>query len=340
MLDLFESISERCAAGERVALCTVIDARGSTPQQRGARMLVTAAGQLMGTLGGGCVEAEVRSRAIRMMSEVSQMQHGASDATAQAVDSPDTAQTLTTTQPLSFRLDHDHGWDDGMWCGGILDVHIELLHGHADAARFANIATALKNQQPATITIPAVNFSETIDPAPPLIIAGAGHVAGALAPLAATLGFAVTVIDDRPDVLLPKRFPSATLIADTVDIALSKLPIDRHTFIVIVTRGHHRDAAALKAVINSEAKYIGMIGSKRKTRTILGQLAEEGVPRETLARVRSPIGLEIGAISVEEIAVSIAAELIAVRRNETRAGEAMKISETELNTWIDRDKLG
>jgi xanthine/CO dehydrogenase XdhC/CoxF family maturation factor len=240
--------------------------------------------------------------------------------------------------PMSFRLDHDHGWDDGMWCGGILDVHVELLAGQADAARFAGLADDLRANRPATVMIPGIGFRETIEPAPPLVIAGAGHVAGALAPLAATLGFAVTVVDDRPDVLLPRRFPGATLVCGTIDLELNRLPIDENTFVVIITRGHHRDAAALSAVINRGAKYVGMIGSKRKVRTILGALAAEGIDRDRLANVRAPIGLEIGAVTVEEIAVSIAAELTAVRRGEAkRAGEAMQLSRMELDTWIDRD---
>ncbi|MGN6625981.1 MAG: XdhC family protein, partial [Tepidisphaeraceae bacterium] len=183
-----------------------------------------------------------------------------------------------------------------------------------------------------------IGFEETLMPAPPLLIAGAGHVAEALASLASTLGFAVTVFDDRADALTERRFPRAKRVVGTIDLELARHAIGGHTFIVVVTRGHHRDAAALASVIQSPARYIGMIGSKRKVRTILGSLAEQGVDRETLARVHAPIGLEIGAVSVEEIAVSIAAELIAVRREVTRrVGEPMQLSRQELDRWIDRD---
>ncbi|MGN6507521.1 MAG: XdhC family protein [Tepidisphaeraceae bacterium] len=316
MVELFDEIHKRCARGERVALCTVIAARGSTPQQRGARMLVTSAGQILGTLGGGCVEAEVRQRALK------QLHAGGSE-----------------SEPvMSFRLDHDHGWDDGMWCGGILDVHVQLLGGSAAAETFGAIARSLRSGESARVAIPEIGFEETLMPAPPLLIAGAGHVAEALATLASTLGFAVTVFDDRADALTERRFPRAKRVVGTIDLELARHAIDRHTFIVVVTRGHHRDAAALAGVIQSPARYIGMIGSKRKVRTILGSLAEQGVDRETLARVHAPIGLEIGAVSVEEIAVSIAAELIAVRREETRRlGEPMQLSRQELDRWIDRD---
>ena len=334
MLELFDEISRRCAAGERVALCTVVDARGSTPQQRGARMLVTAAGGLLGTLGGGCVEAEVRQRAMRMLLT------GDTAADVTAAAGPAIAADQESAKPMSFRLDHDHGWDDGMWCGGILDVHVQLLSGEADARQFTDVAADLRAGKSSTLTVPEIGFTETLEPSPPLVVAGAGHVAGALVPLAVSLGFAVTVVDDRPDVLLPKRFGPAKLVAGTIDLELAKLPIDARTFVIIITRGHHRDAAALAAVVGTPAKYVGMIGSKRKVRTILGQLAAEGVSRDRLARVHAPIGLEIGAVTVEEIAVSIAAELVAVRRAEKHAGDPMKITRGELDAWIDRDRLG
>jgi len=326
MIEIFDEISRRCRAGERVALCTVVDARGSTPQSRGARMLVTAAGELMGTLGGGCVEAEVKQRALgRLLASEPSDDHFSGPA----------------GDAMSFRLDHDHGWDDGMWCGGILDVHVQILVGETMAQQFARVAASLRAGEPTRVEIPAANFSEMLEPAPPLYIAGGGHVAQALAKLATELGFEVTVIDDRPDVVTPARFPNAARIAGDVDIGLSNLPITPHTYVVIVTRGHHRDAAALAAVIDKPAKYIGMIGSKRKVRTILGHLAEQGISRDKLAAVRAPIGLEIGAISVPEIAVSIAAELIAVRRGQANAtGQPMKLSHQELDNWLDRDRLG
>ncbi|HEY0009266.1 MAG TPA: XdhC family protein, partial [Tepidisphaeraceae bacterium] len=147
--------------------------------------------------------------------------------------------------------------------------------------------------------------------------------------------------DDRADFLTPQRFPAAeALITGAVDVELRRLLVDAQTYIVLVTRGHHRDSAALEAIIDRPAKYIGMIGSKRKVRTILGQLAEQGVPLESLAKVHAPIGLEINAVTVDEIALSIAAELVAVRRAAGAAsGQPMKLSTTELNTWLDRNHL-
>lgn len=314
MFELFDEAARRCAAGERVALCTVIAARGSTPQQRGARMLVLGNGRTLGTLGGGCVEAEVRKRAMEMLLG------------GQAAG-----------PAMTFKLDHDLGWDDGMWCGGMLDVHVQLLDAK-DAAAMRENADALREGRRARVTIADVDFAEDIEPAPRLLLAGAGHVAQALASLAAQVGFVVTVVDDRGDFASKARFPEARdILVGDVDLELPKLGIDDNTYIVIVTRGHHRDAAALRAVIASSAKYIGMIGSKRKVRTVLGQLFDEGVSRDLLYNVHAPIGLEIGAISTAEIGVSILAELIAVRRGE-ESDSAMKIRREDLDAWLDRKR--
>lgn len=314
MFEIFDEAARRCAAGERVALCTVVDARGSTPQRRGARMLVLGNGRTLGTLGGGCVEAEVRKRALELL-----------------VGGQAAAPSMT------FKLDHDLGWDDGMWCGGMLDVHVQLLDA-PDAVAMREHADVLRAGRPVRVTIAGINFVEEIEPAPRLLIAGAGHVAQALASLAGQVGFVISVIDDRADFASKERFPDAQAICvGDVDIELPKLGIDANTYIVIVTRGHHRDAAALRAVIASDARYIGMIGSRRKVRTVLGQLFDDGVPRERLYCVHAPIGLEIGAVSTAEIAVSILAELIAVRRG-VESPAAMRIRREDLDVWLDRPR--
>jgi xanthine dehydrogenase accessory factor len=128
------------------------------------------------------------------------------------------------------------------------------------------------------------------------------------------MDFHVIVIDDRPDMASVNRFPSATIRVGTVEAELEKVRINQQTYVVIVTRGHRRDAAALAAVVRSPAKYIGLIGSKRKIIKIFSDLLEQGVSNEQLSKVHAPIGLNIGAVTPAEIAVSIAAELVAVRR--------------------------
>jgi xanthine dehydrogenase accessory factor len=325
MLDLLSTLLSRLAAGEPVALCVLVRARGSTPQATGAMMLVLANGESLGTLGGGCVEAEMKTRALRVI-----------------VDGQ------TSTHLHTFKLDHDFGWDDGLMCGGSMEVVVWSLRSVHEATRLVAIRDALATHQSTTLTIDVENdshqqltFELPFTPRPNLIIAGAGHVGQAIATMAISCEFDVTVIDDREDIMTATRFPTAKRLIGPIERELVQCPIDAHTFVVIVTRGHKNDAAALGAVVNSSAAYVGMIGSKRKVRTILEGLEQAGVPRERLLKVHAPIGFEIGAITPGEIAVSVCAELVAVRRGlGGRAAESLKIREDELVQWLDRDSLG
>jgi xanthine dehydrogenase accessory factor len=317
--ELFPAIFERVARGERVALCTVVRTRGSAPQSAGAAMIVTAAGGTQGTLGGGCVEAEVRVRAIALL-------HAGHD------------------RLLTFRLDHDYGWDDGLVCGGIMDVAVQMIDAsapHTTALRQA--AERLGLRQPAVIGIAVADeagryhaFELPLAPPPVLVIAGAGHVGQALARIAAPAGFEVVVIDDRPDLATPERFADARCVIGDVDRALAKFVIDAATYVVIVTRGHRHDAQALAAVIDKPTAYVGLIGSRRKIRRILEDLHAGGMPLTALARVRAPIGLAINAVTPGEIAVSIAAELIATRRAAPLPAGPMRLPDAHLHTWIAR----
>jgi xanthine dehydrogenase accessory factor len=318
MQPLVNEICKRCDAGERVALCTVVGSRGSTPQEKGAKMLVLADGTTLGTLGGGCVEAEVRKQAIQLLLN-------------------------NESKHLEFRLDHDYGWDDGLICGGIMDIFVQII----DAARlqpFKAIRDALNASRGAEFRIAyelngaKKEYVEDLGPSPMLVIAGAGHVGQALATLVSNLDFRVTVIDDREDFASAERFPRATRITGDIESELRKLNIDPNTYLVIVTRGHRHDGHALAAIIDSPAKYIGLIGSKGKIKTIFADLAQNGIAPEQLMRVHAPIGYEIGAVTVSEIAVSVAAELIAVRRGrDNRPANPMKIDPTQLSAWLARE---
>jgi xanthine dehydrogenase accessory factor len=296
---LFRSLIARLEAGARCALCTVVNTRGSTPQTAGAMLLVHPTGETEGTIGGGCVEAEARRRALAML------QSGES-----AV--------------ASFVLDHDFGWDDGLVCGGRLDVAILVLTDAAAAAPFRRAVEEIQRQRVASIPLRLrhegrlVEYRLNIEPTPTLLVAGAGHVGAALARLAAGLDFRVVVIDDRGDLLSPARLPAPIETATgEIQNVLARWPVDANTYVVVVTRGHRHDAHALRAVIDTPAKYLGMIGSRRKIRVVFDDLEERGVARQRLQRVHTPIGLKIGAVTVAEIAVSIAAELIQVQRAES-----------------------
>ena len=314
---VLEELVRRTEAGEVVALCTVVSARGSTPQAAGARMLLLADGKTVGTLGGGCVEAEVRQQAIQLLLQ-------------------------QQSKLLTFKLDHDYGWDDGLICGGAMDIFVQTLASKADAEAYRQGTAALRSGQPATVTIeyevdgrPKL-YRETIDPPPKLLIVGAGHVGQALASLAHSLGFHVSVLDDRSDCASAERFPSASRHVAEIESALRDWPIDAHTYVVIVTRGHRHDGKALAAVIDSPAKYLGLIGSKRKVKTIFEDLLAQGAPVDKLLRVHAPIGFEIGAVTVPEIAISIAAELVAVRRGRgDQAAMPLKFDAAKLRELLD-----
>jgi len=293
---LLESLIKSVDAGRWCALCTIVSTRGSTPQTAGASLLLHADGTFEGTIGGGCIEAQTRQRAFGMAAS------GESGL-------------------LSFRLDRDRSGDDGLICGGEMDIAVVPIAEPASAAPFREAIPRLREQRATMIPLRLqhegrhIEYRMYIEPTPTLLIAGAGHVGAALAKLAVTLDYRVVVVDDRSDLLRPGRFesPIECVAGDVTDI-LRGWPIDANTYVVVATRDHRNDEQALHAVIDSPARYIGMIGSRRKINTIFDDLTQLGVDRAGLERVHSPIGLKIGAVTVPEIAVSIAAELIQVRR--------------------------
>jgi len=205
--------------------------------------------------------------------------------------------------------------------GGPLDeaaTALALAHFRHHDTRLARLdatfAEVSGRHQPSTIDL----LLEVVEPPPSVLIVGAGHIGRALCRLAADAGFAVTVIDDRPDYADPEKLPGASsVICDEIGAAIDRAPIGSQTSVVLVSRGHKQDELALRRAVLRPAGYVGMIGSKRRTSTVLRHLAEEGYPREALDRVRTPIGLDIGAETPEEIAVSILAEIILVRRGGT-----------------------
>ncbi len=254
-MDLFEEIVRLRRAGQRAALATIVHTNGSIPSYESSRMLVREDGSIAGTIGGGCVEAEVWAAAKEVM----------------RAEAP---------RKMVFNLNNEASYDNGLICGGTLEV-----------------------------------FVEPILPQPALCIFGGGHVSMALAQAAHGAGFAIGVIDDRETFANTERFPMAREIHTSYEEAFERLKPNAASYLVIVTRGHRDDMRVLAWAVRTEARYIGMIGSKRKVLSVYKALEKEGVPVEKLERVHAPIGLEIGALTPEEIAISITAELIAVRRN-------------------------
>lgn len=254
-MDLFEEIVRLRKAGRRAALATIVHTNGSIPSYESSRMLVREDGSIAGTIGGGCVEADVWAAAKEVI-------------------------RAETPRKMTFNLNNEATYDNGLICGGTLEV-----------------------------------FVEPILPQPTLYIFGGGHVSIALANAAHTAGFAIGIIDDREAFANAQRFPMASEIHTSFENAFAKLQPNASTYIVIVTRGHKDDMHVLRWAVEQPARYIGMIGSKRKVLSVYKALVLEGVSAEKFTRVHAPVGLEIGALTPEEIAISITAELIANRRN-------------------------
>jgi xanthine dehydrogenase accessory factor len=275
-----------------------VETKGSTPQSPGAAMLLHESMGTEGTLGGGCVEAEVRRRAFELL-------------------------RAEENRLLDFVLDHDFGWNDGLVCGGRMKIAVKSVVGAEDLAAFREVAASIRAHRSAVLPLRVLHDGQPVEyrlhahVPPTLVIAGGGHVGLALARLAVDLDFRVTVIDDRPEYSSAERFPPPIeTVTDDIESALRRHPFDPQSYIVIVTRGHKHDKSALAAVIDSPARYIGLIGSKRKIRLIFDDLEAMGVSRDRIDRVHAPIGLPIGSVTVTEIAVSIAAQLIQERRRE------------------------
>jgi xanthine dehydrogenase accessory factor len=301
------------AANQPFALALIAGTKGSSPQRAGAKAIFFADGKIIGTLGGGCLEAEVQSRAL---------------------------QALKTGQPGEFEmlLDHDFGWDDGLICGG--SVNGVILPRAAEAAELwhklasptETIRWGVKKDFSialADATMPRCHdataadwlYAETVSPPVALWIAGSGHVAQAVAPLAQQLDFAVTVFDDRPELANHQLFPAATKLHVEGWHELLKIPAPLvPAFGLVVTRGHQHDALVLSEWIRFPFAFLGMIGSRRKARIMREQFIKQKLATpEQFDRIACPVGLDIAAVGTHEIAVSVLAQLIQKRAELAKA---------------------
>lgn len=251
-MDIYEEALRLKRLGRTSAIATIVECRGSSPQKQGAKMLVRDDRTIMGTLGGGCLEAEVIQAAAMVMED-------------------------GRPQTLPFSLT---GGEGGLVCGGSMLVYIEA-----------------------------------VTPEPRLVILGAGHVGRALAKTARFCGFRVTLMDDRSEFVEPGPNQDAhELVLGDFTRACENIPVDAGTFMVIATRGHNHDLDAVRSALGTDAGYIGLLGSRRKKSLFRKKLKEMGYRAEEIGRVITPVGLEIGSVSPEEIAVSIMAQIIQQRR--------------------------
>jgi xanthine dehydrogenase accessory factor len=252
-MQIYEEVLRLKRQGRASAIATIVECRGSSPQKQGAKMLVRDDSSIMGTLGGGCLEADVVQAALTSMKD---------------------GNPLT----LPFELTEREG---GLVCGGAVTVYIEpiILEPH-------------------------------------LVILGAGHVGKMLSKLGRFTEFRVTVVDDREEFANRENIPDANdLRVKNFERAFEQMTIDRGTSIVVATRGHNHDLVAVKAALGTDAGYIGLLGSKRKKGLVRNALGEAGFSEQDIDRVIIPVGIDIGSVTPEEIAVSVMAQIIQWRRN-------------------------
>jgi xanthine dehydrogenase accessory factor len=266
-MDVFDELTRLRSFGQKCALATIVQVRGSIPSFQSAKLLVREDGSMVGTIGGGCVEAEVWNAA---------------------------REVIATGKPrnMSFNLGQDAAYDNGLICGGQLEV-----------------------------------FVECIAPQPGAIIFGGGHISKSLAKVLDLAGFRISVIDNRDAFANRERFPEVSdVYAEEYEEAFPKLGITESTYLVIVTRGHRDDMRVLRLALNTPSRYIAMIGSRRKVIAVLKELQKESIDKSAFDRIYAPMGLEIGAISPEEIAISVAAEMIGMRRDPEGSWRALSKS--------------
>ena len=254
--DVYAELVRLRTSGKDCALCTIVSTQGSTPGKQAMKMLVRRDGTFLGSVGGGCLEAEVLEAALASMDD-------------------------ERPRMLEFALNERDYPDSGLVCGGKLQIYVEPITE------------------------------------PKLVLFGGGHVSGAIARVAGPAGFHVTVCDDREDFATRDRHPAAHAhrTAPFPELAASIAPAAQH-FLVVCTRGHDRDGDVLEALWRADCRprYLGMIGSRAKRATLFAKLREQGVPDAFLESVQSPMGMPIGARTHEEIAVSVVAEMIRIRR--------------------------
>jgi xanthine dehydrogenase accessory factor len=254
-MDIYEEVVRLRRLGQKCALATIVQVNGSIPSYESAKLLVREDGSMLGTIGGGCVEAEVWNVARDVMQS-------------------------ERPRHMNFSLGQDAAYDNGLICGGQLSV-----------------------------------FVEPVVPQPRVYVFGAGHISKSISKIANMAGFASVIVDNREAFANRDRFPEADeIFAEEYEEVFPKLPIRDTSYVVIVTRGHRDDMRVMRWAVGTNAKYIAMIGSKRKVIGVVKELEKEGIPREAFERTFAPMGLDIGAITPEEIAVSIVAEMIAMRR--------------------------
>jgi xanthine dehydrogenase accessory factor len=344
---LAKTVNEQLETGQPAVLVSIISMQGSTPRHSGTKMVVGADGKSYGTIGGSLLEAAAIKESRRVLttkiSRILSYELTGKDATAPDMICGGKAEILLdylAAKPENREFSKQ--WREVIHKGKDFYL-LTYLKGEGDAIEISGHSIIYTDGSPFSAESPAPDIAKlktelhTVSDTAVLPIGdrrvivdrirklktlycfGAGHVAVPTAHLAALTGFRVVVIDDRPEFANEERFPEAghTLVIKNFNRALDGFEIDRDSFIVIVTRGHQYDREVLEQALKTNAGYIGMISSRRKKEAIYEYLMAQGVKRERLEQVHSPIGIDIGGETPEEIAISIVAELIKVRSEQS-----------------------
>lgn len=341
-------------AGRQFAIATVIEAEHSTPVKAGARAVVEGDGTIHGSVGGGQVEAGAQQRARGAIRngrpEIIAFDLGGHDAAGSQPVCGGRMRLLLAPGTVAAPEDYRRAaaartkGEPGIWVTTMRaddDLAVEARFIRAtEVPTYEGLPSADALSQALAAETPTLHrglahgsegtvdvFLEPCVPPPVLLIVGGGHVGQAVAAQASLAGFEIVVIEDRPEFARPNLFPDGTTTrCGPVPEEVGAFPVGGRTFIVIVTRGHQHDASALRACIRRPAAYLGMIGSRRKVPLLRRQFLENGwATAVEFDRVYAPVGLDIGALTVPEIAASIVAQLIAVRRR----GSALRIGQRE-----------
>jgi xanthine dehydrogenase accessory factor len=364
MREVFREAKNKLGEGETIVVASVVRTKGSTPQKAGAKLLVRSDGTGVGTLGGGCVEGDIWFAAKELMKRGGAAQYRDYELNEElaAEDGLVCGGTMyflidPINRPgdyLGYATEVDAAYAGGPAValasllkaadGDATPVGAKLLvredgstHGSlgspeldGDAARKARELMPVGANEYIVSGSGAEYFVEAYTTPPQLLLCGGGHVSKAIAPLAKTLGFRVFITDDREEFANAARFPEVDmLVVARPEDAIPRLPVNANTYIVIATRGHRYDNVALEAAVKTRARYVGLMGSRRKTILIYEDLLRGGVPVERIREIRSPIGLDIRARTPEEIAISIMAEVLMFRLG--GAGLPMKLEDRRLD---------
>lgn len=341
-MSVIQGIAKLLSAGESVVVATILNRSGSAPRAPGTRMAVRSNGSILGTVGGGILEARVQELAAKVFENrktlVRKFTLTAEDASRMGMICGGEVRILIHFVDASEAFESRFYQD----AAAVLDAHRQAwlvtlipaedevferprlcligkdgsFTGTLDRLLISEIIARFSGREPDMVWYGKEGFLvEPLCREGSVFIFGAGHVSRELAPLAKLVGFRTIILDDRQEFANSGRFPlaDAVLVLDSFEKALNRLDIDEESYLVLVTRGHAHDKTVLRQALATKAGYIGMIGSRRKRDAVYEALLDEGFSRTDLERVFSPVGLKIGAETPAEIAVSIVAELIQVR---------------------------